>query len=298
MRVFLHFCVVPVLLAGLALVPRTALAQAGTQNSDALGEIVRDLNPPIPPPLLPGVPLTPPAVIYTIPEVSPELPQTFNFPGREIDFSEMSSSGALTTSDRLSITPYQVSVQSDDETGGLPRRTNAVLIPRSALERFVPFSIVAHSDGDVPGAVPLESDHMTITLGFHGAGTGTTDFDGTIPEPTAEGAPEDFLVHTIAPLHFDVEEPLAETGGKEGVISDYVDVLTPIQVRLISSDDQAIYANLPPAQGSVVENFQTGGGVTYALGFRSDAVPEPASCVLLGTGLLFAGLMGRRKCLR
>ena len=296
MRVILHFCVVPALLAGLALVPRTASAQAGVE-SDSLGEIVRDLNPQIPPPLLPDVPLVPPVVSYSIPEVSPELPQTFNFPGREIDFREQSSI-AVITSDRLSITPYQVSVQSDDETGGLPRRTNAVLIPRSALERFVPFSIVAHSDGDVPGAVPLESDHMTITLGFHGAGTGTTDFDGTIPEPTAEGAPEDFLVHTIAPLHFDVEEPLAETGGKEGVISDYVDVLTPIRVRLISSDNPAIYANLPPAQGFVVENLQTGGGVTYALGFRSDAVPEPASCVLLGTGLLFAVLTGWRKFLR
>src|ERR1700681_2670002 len=122
MRVVLQFCVVPVLLAGLALVPRMASAQAGLE-SDSLGEIVRDLNPQIPPPLLPDVPLVPKAVFYSIPEVSPELPQIFNFPGREIDFQESPTPLAVSISDRLSITPYQVSVQSDDETGGLPRRT-------------------------------------------------------------------------------------------------------------------------------------------------------------------------------
>jgi hypothetical protein len=297
MRVVLQFCVVPALLAGLALVPRMASAQAGLE-SDSLGEIVRDVNP-LPPPLLGDVPLVPPAVSYSIGEGSAaEAAQVFAFPGREIDFQESPSPLATSISDRLSITPYQVSVQSDDNPNGLPRRTDAVLIPRSALERFLPFSIVARSDGNVPGAVAQESDHMTITLGFHGPGTGVTDFDGIIPEPLPEGAPEDFLTHTIAPLHFDVEEPLAETGGKEGVISDYVDVLTPIQVRFISSDNPAVFANLPPAHGFVVENALTGGGVAYSLAFRSDAVPEPASCVLLGSGLLFVGLMGRRRFLR
>ena len=297
MRVVLQFCVVPALLAGLALVPRMASAQAGLE-SDSLGEIVRDVNP-LPPPLLGDVPLVPPAVSYSIGEGSAaETPQVFSFPGREIDFSELSSSGSLTTSDRLSITPYQVSVQSDDNPNGLPRRTDAVLIPRSAPERFAPFSVLAHSDGNVPGTVTQESDHMTITLGFHGPGTGIKEFDGTLFEPSQEGLAEDFLTHTIAPVHFDVEEPLAESGGKERVISDYVDIVTPIQVRFISSDDPHVFANLPPAHGTVFENNLTGGGVTYSLGFRSDAVPEPASCVLLGTGLLLAGLMGRTRFLR
>jgi PEP-CTERM motif-containing protein len=296
MRVVLQFCVVPALLAGLALVPRMASAQAGLE-SDFLGEFVRDQNPQIPPPILPGVPLVPPAVSYTIGEGSAaEAPQVFAFPGREIDFQDPSPLAVL-ISDRLSITPYQVSVQSDNNPDGLPRRADAVLIPRSALERFAPFSILAHSDGNVPGTVALESDHLTISLGYHGPGTGTTDFNGTIVEPPQEGLPEDFLTHTIAPVHFDVEQPLAETGGKAGVISDYVDILTPIQVTLISSDNPSVFANLPPAQGFVFENNLTGGGVRYSLGFASDAVPEPASFILLGTGLLSLGLIGRRRFL-
>jgi hypothetical protein len=284
MRVVLQFCFVSSLLAGLAFVPSVVWAQAGPPNSDLLGEFISDHNAPAG---APDVPLVPPAVKYTIPEVTPEAPKVFDFPGREINFLEGATTAAI--SDRLSISPYSVSVQSDDEAG-LPPRTNAIPIPVSALEAFLPFSVSATSDGNVAGTANQQSDHLTIITGFHGTGTGTTAFEGTIPEIAPDPATEPGLAAAILPASYDVYEP-----GKPNVVSDYVDIQTSIQVRFISSDDPAVYANLPAAHGFVLEDFQIGGGVTYSLGFASDTnVPEPTSITLLCIGVFSAGLLRGR----
>jgi hypothetical protein len=132
---------------------------------------------------------------------------------------------------------------------------------------------------------------LTILIGYFGPGTGSVVFSGLIPQPP-EGVAETPLVFVIPPTSFDIEEPTAETGGVQGKISDYLDIITQIEVRFISSDDQSVYG---PAFGAVQENIQTGGGLNYALEFRSDVVPEPASFILLNIGLLSAALLGRRQ---
>jgi hypothetical protein len=92
-------------------------------------------------------------------------------------------------------------------------------------------------------------------------------------------------------LSFDIVEPGAVPGTTQGLISDYVDI-SEVGVTFISSDDQAVYSQYPPAHGFVVEDHLQGGGVTYSLGFASDTkVPEPTSVTLLCIGLLSAGLL-------
>jgi hypothetical protein len=275
------------LLAALFLVPSAALAQTGA-DSDTLSETVIDLSTGGAVPLL-----APPPVFVPIPETpTAEPPLPVPMPAREIDFLEPIGTAQF-ISDRLSISPYEMQVQSDDE-GNLPRRTNATLIPASAFESFQPIRIDARSDGDVTGTTQ-ESDTLTVTVGYFGPGTGTVVFTGTIPEPLPEGTTEPVLGVAIPPTFFDIEELPIETGGVLGKISDYADILSTIQVRFISSDDQAVYLNLPAANGSVFESFQTGGGVVYAVEFRSDAVPEPASFALLGIAMLASASFGSRR---
>ena len=187
-------------------------------------------------------------------------------------------------------------VASDGNPLGLPPRTaNSTRIPASALETFQPIRIEAKSDGEITANA---SDTLTITVGYFGPGTGTVVFAGVIPEPLPEGVTEPVLGFFIPPMFFDLEEPPIETGGQLGIISDYVDLVQGVEVRFISSDDPAIYQGLPPANGFVLENFETGGGVRYTLDFVSDAVPEPASIILLGMGLLSWALIDRRRQLR
>jgi PEP-CTERM motif len=276
-------------LGALAFVPRVAFSQSGTQ-SDLLSEIVLDHNGPA---AAPDVPLMPPAVSFPIPEGTAEVGLTFTLPGRVIDFREVGATGNGFISDRLIISPYQVFVQSDDNPGGLPRRTDAVLIPREALESFLPLSIVARSDGEHQNTVDQESDTLTITLGSYGPGTGKVDFFGTLVDPPVPEPPdvtEPDLTHVIHPIRFDIEEPLEETGGQPGIISDYVDIMSEIQVKFISSDEPGRYDTGMPVDGFVMENIETGGGVSYGLVYRSDAVPEPSTMVLGALG--FAALLG------
>jgi hypothetical protein len=274
------------LLAALFLVPKVACAQTGAV-SDTLSESVVDLSGTV-------VPLVaPPPVFVSIPETAAgEPPLTVPMPAREINFLEPIGTANF-ISDRLSISAYEMLVRSDDE-GNLPRRTSATLIPASAFEVFQPIRIDARSDSEVQSPPNQLSDSLTITVGYYGPGTGTVIFTGTIPEPT-EGATEPVLVATIPPIAFDIEEPPFETGGVQGKISDYADILSTVQVRFISSDDQAIYANLPIAHGSIFENIETGGGIIYAVNFRSDTVPEPASFALFGLAMLWIGLLGGRR---
>ena len=267
MRHVLQFCFVLSLLATLALIPGMALAQTRSPNSDTLQEAIDGyFGPGVPPP---------PPISYTIPEAVPEALKVFLFPGREINFLE--SSGAI--SDRLSISPYQVAVQSDDEIGLVPR-ANAVQIPASALEQFEPLVIVAMSEVDGFS----ESDNLRIYTGGFGGDTGTKVFDQT---NTQDGAAEPALAWAIQPVSYDVYEP-----GNPDVVSDYVDILGTIQVRFISSDDPATYANLPAAQESV---FEVPIPVAVYLTFESD-VPEPATMVLLILGA--AGVVGILRRIR
>jgi hypothetical protein len=269
------------LVLGIAIAAKTSFAQAGPPDSDLLQEFITDHNAPAATPDVPILPPFPPIVSIKIPEVSPEVPQVFTMPGRAIDFREGASTAPI--SDRLIINQYQVRVVSDDEAGLQPR-TNAIRIPVSALERFLPISISAFSDGDQVTAAQPESDHVTITLGYHGPGTGDVS-EFPIPEPTGpDDVTEPIFSHIIAGLNFDVVEPGAIPGTNQGLISDYVDV-SEIAMTFISSDDQAIYGQFAPAHGFVVEDHILGGGVTYSLGFASDTdVPEPSSMLLMGLG--------------
>jgi hypothetical protein len=291
MRVVSRICFALFFLAGLALAPKLVLAQAGAPNSDLLQEFITDHNAPAATPDVPMLPGFPPIVSIEIPEVSPEgTAQVFTMPGRVIDFREGASTAPI--SDRLSFNQYQVGVVSDEEVG-LPPRANAIQIPASALEAFLPISISAFSDGDQVAAAQPESDHLTITIGYHGRGTGdVTEFP--IPEPVWVGdGTEPIFSHVIPGLSFDIVEPGAVPGTTQGIISDYVDI-SEIGVTFISSDDQAIYSQFSPAHGFVIEDHLLGGSVTYSLGFVSDTnVPEPTSITLLCIGLVSAGLLRR-----
>ncbi len=289
MRILRHFALLSLLVA-LAFVARVASAQAGAE-SDSLSESAVDLSGAI-------VPLVPPIPPLVIAEGNEPVEAFYPVLPRSIDFRELLSPTQSIISDRLSIlNTYELRVVSDPNPGGLPPRTEAdvIRIPATARERFQPIRIVAKSDGNVAGT-NQESDSLTITLGYYGPGTGKVVYSASILEPLPEGVTEPVLEFAIPPTRFDVVEPPLETGGIDGIISDYVDILTPIQVRFISSDEQGIYANLPPAHGFIFENIETGGGVVYALDFRSDVeIPEPASFILLSMGLLSLGLIGRRR---
>lgn len=176
------------------------------------------------------------------------------------------------------------------------QRTFAKLIPGTALERFEPVSIVAFSDGDNAATAGV-SDTLRVIQGSYSGTSGAVVYDEVIPEEPSETIPEPRLDFVTTPVFFDVEEPLFETGGVSGVISDYVD-LTDVVGFFLSSDNPGDYDNLDPAfplRGKLVEDPETGGTVYYSLRFVSDVIPEPATFILLGTGLLFMGFIRRRR---
>ena len=282
----MHCCIVPALLAGFALVPRVASAQTGAL-SDILSENITDLSTGAPVPIVFG----PPPVIAPIPEDTAEPVLALTMPPRQIDFIEGVGSTQGHISDRLTISQYDVRVQSDLESGLPPGGPGVIRIPASALETFQPIRIEATSDGEF---TTTQSDTLTITLGYYGPGTGTVVFSDVIPEPLPEGVTEPVLAFDIPLTLFDIEEPLIETGGVSGIISDYVDILSPVHVEFISSDD------LPSSAltNGFVTELETGGGVVYSLNFHSDVVPEPASFALLGVALVAANLFGLRRKLR
>ncbi len=282
----LQLCAAATVFAVLFAFTTFAPAQTGT-FSDSLSEAVVDLAGA-------NVPLAPPTVSFPIPEGQEPVDLVFPLPGRQIDFVEETPVTNI-ISDRLSISPYEVRVASDPNPGGLPPRTNAIRIPASALESFLPLSILAKSDGNAANPVQELSDSLTITLGSYGPGTGTVIFSEVIPEPLPEGVTEPVLGFVIPPTLFDIVEPPGETGGVDGIISDYVDLLTQIEVRFISSDDPALYANLPPAQGFIVESITAGGGIHYYLDFRSDAIPEPCAIGLIGVAATALVTLRRRS---
>jgi len=264
-----------------------ALGQAGAV-SDITAEFITDHHG-----TTIGSPLS-----YSISESIPPEPGAITqlFPGLTIDFYEPSAPGSGVPpqiSDRLHIDPYQVTVTSDDENP-LASRPGAIVIPASANETFLPFSIFVHSDGDGQAS---ESDHLVITVGYYGPGTGAVVLDLLFPEtpdPSAEGTP-----FTILGASYDVLE--ASLTGVTSV-SDYFDH-SPITGYFISSDNPADYdPNLIP-DGIVIEDGLAadpfyGGDLTYSLGFTSDGnVPEPSSVILLGTGAAAILLLGRRRFL-
>ena len=187
MRVVSSVTFVCVLYASLALTPAVCVAQTGPV-SDSLEEIIKDLNPT-------AAAVLPAPKSYLISELPGEPTEAvFDFPAHEIDFREAVGANSQ-FSDRLSVGRYQVRVASDDDPGGLPPRTSAdvIRIPASALESFRPFTITAHSDGELTGVPTQASDRLTIAVGSFATSTGTTIFDMPIIEPTPEGATEPVL---------------------------------------------------------------------------------------------------------
>jgi hypothetical protein len=100
---------------------------------------------------------------------------------------------------------------------------------------------------------------------------------------------------------FDLEEPPPETGGVSGVVSDYLDfpAFPDKWGFLLSSDDQSAYVGLGNPDGRINETVD-GAGVIYELHFTSfdTVVPEPASLLLLSTGVLAVGLKRRHRLFR
>ncbi len=276
-------CASSALVAGLVLVSRMASAQVGP--SDTMTETITDMGTGLPVPIVFG----PPPVVVSILEGSAEPVVAMTMPARQFDFIEGFGPNQGHLSDRLTISPYDIRIQSDSDPGGLPPGGPGVIrIPAAANETFQPIRIEAFSDGEQPNGTA--SDLLTITLGYYGPGTGSVVFSGVIPE-APEGTPEPPLTFTIPLTLFDIEEPLAETGGVPGVISDYFDILSEVQVQFISSDD----LQTSPVTNGFVTELTTGGGVLYAINFTSDAVPEPTSLGLLSVALLAAGMFVHRR---
>jgi hypothetical protein len=284
--------------AGVVLTAGFARAQAGAP-SDILDEVITDQH---------GNTINHPISI-SIPEPVPgatEAPIVVTVPPLTIDFHNPTSTGQ-TISDRLHIDSYQVTVRSDDETGLAPR-SGATFIPVAANERFLPVSILAHSDGDNPnGTTGTESDHLHIVQGFYtGQPAALIKVFADVPfiEPVPEGpdAPPRFDF-AIPPTMYDVAEA---TTGTNSIISDYMDH-GPITGYFISSDDQAVYDTTLPVDGIVLEDglFATdpngpnpfyGGDLNFGLRFTSDTpVPEPGSIILLAMGLALVAVKGRTR---
>jgi hypothetical protein len=280
-------CLTLAILLGLILSPAVVRAQPGTAPlSDYLQLTITDQT---------GVDVIPP-MFFPIdePPVAPdpgEQPIQITIPGVTIDFME-GPVGAQDISDRFQIGPLVVNVWSEDL---LPSRPEAKLIPGSALERFSPLSIVAFSDGENTAGTGV-SDTLRISQGGYSGTPGEVVYDEVIEEPASETMPEtlDFFV---PPASFDVEEPLFETGGEPGIISDYVD-LGDVQGFFVSSDDSGIYLTVPDSyiQGILMEDPEFGGTMIYTLSFVSDVVPEPCSLILLALGLVgvYSCRRGRR----
>ena len=271
----------PALCVVLALVPAVTRAQTPSL-SDFLAEILTDRNSN---PVSGGV-------SFVIPE-GVEGPVTFNIPALNIDFLEVTGA----RSDRFHLDPFTVTVTSDTDPGGLARRPNAILIPAAANETFFPVVFFADSDGNTPGITQPGSDRFRLFVGAFAGNTGMPVFDVTLSEPPDETTAERLGFTLIIPSGFDVEEPLSETGGVSGIISDHID-LSPVSGFFLSSDNPSDYANLPPADGTLVEDPVNGNGLNYGLGFISDVVPEPGPMVSVLSSMVAAGWLVFGRSLR
>jgi hypothetical protein len=260
----------------LALVPGVARAQ----NSDRLFEGITDHT---------GAPVAPARTLsYTIPEGA-EGPMIFAFPALTVDFYEPLT--PPTISDRFHFDPYTVSVQSDDNPAGLPRRPGAILIPFAALETFTGMYIAGGSDGNMPPGP--DSDRLTITVGSYAGFAGTTLLDLILPEGGKGG---EFAPFGALSVLFDVEEPNeGQPGWQPGIVSDYVDILD-LTGFFLSSDDPTNPHYQGPPNGIIIEKDAIEWGrLDYRLNFQSDVVPAPGTLLVLGMGMIPALLPARRR---
>jgi hypothetical protein len=282
---------------GVLLLARFAQAQAGAP-SDVLDEVITDHH---------GNTITlatsPHPISVTIAEPGPGAVEggiVVTVPPLTIDFHEPASPTGQNISDRLHLDSYQVIIRSDDEAGLTPR-SGSIFIPVAANERFLPVSILAHSDGNNPNGTTMESDHLHIVQGSYTGFPGKLFADVSFAEPVPDGpdAPPrfDFMIPGIS---YDIAEA---TTGTNSIISDYLDH-SPITGYFISSDNQADYDTTIPVDGIVLEDGLSsdpfyGGDLNFALRFSSDIeVPEPGSIVLLAIGVASVIVTGRKRLLR
>jgi hypothetical protein len=282
---------------------RFAFAQAGAP-SDILDEVITDQH---------GNKITlttsPHPIVVPIPEGTPANPEggiVVTVPPLTIDFHEPSNPTGQNISDRLHLDAYQVTIRSDDEIG-LVSRAGSIFIPVDARERFLPVSILAHSDSEQSTA-NTGSDHLHIVQGAFSGFPGKLFADITLAEPTPDGEDTPPRVDfTIPATMYDIAE--AGIPGTNPIISDYLDH-GPITGYFISSDNQSLYDPALPVDGIVLEDglFATdpngpnpfyGGDLNFGLRFSSDPeVPEPGSIVLLAAGLASVVVTGRKRLLR
>jgi hypothetical protein len=253
------------LIVSLGLAFGAAQAQAQVPNSDSLFELITDQN---------GAAVNDPQ-LFTVAE-GVEGPVTFTVPALTVFFRE-GLNGPI--SDAFHFDAFNVTITSDNNPGGMPARTGAITVSAAALERFEIFGFRAVSDGNPS---PTNSDSLTSRL------FGFQDFTTPLVEPVAANQSETASVAFLS-QRYDVV-------GDNGLISDYVD-LGPVSAFFLSSDNQGDYAGLT-GNGTVTEDLVNGGTLNYSLMFQSDvneSVPEPASIVLLCTGLVPVGLIAIRR---